>query len=502
MRVTLKSVAFVASYYLVTCVLTPPAVGMHARSMDFANHIRTCRISDAAPTTTAPKMNVWAALTSGEVAAVWEFVHNPRAGLNLTDPEEATLTDNYVYFIDTLHTNKSDVLPYLEGRGSLPAKYARVVVFEGGKDVPVSQEYMVGPLPVSVHTKLEKLDYIFNGGKGGTVPFNARYFDNKRSAASEPLLVSIMTNISDITVALSGFVYYGSSDERTNVTSTSTTPSSFDGSSAYRRILFRYPGSASYMIPLDFFVMLDISGTDASKYFLKGFVTNSRFFPDIASLREAFDAGELKEEFKQTRDQEWAEVKYQPSMGVRDLDDRLAPQSIELGGKRYKLDLEQQYIEFMGWSFYMAFTRTLGLMFYDIKFKGERILYELSMQEATAQYAGRTPKASGTLYQDSHYGFGTYSATLVPGFDCPYGSTLLNVSFPEGNATEVHPDAICIFEADSGFPLARHRASGSNEWGFDNLGTVKGSALHARTVATVGNYDYLFSYAFHVDGWR
>ena len=46
----------------------------------------------------------------------------------------------------------------------------------------------------------------------------------------------------------------------------------------------------------------------------------------------------------------------------------------------------------MGWSFYIAFTRTLGLMFYDIKFKGERILYELSMQEATAQYGGNQPK--------------------------------------------------------------------------------------------------------------
>lgn len=188
-------------------------------------------------------------------------------------------------------------------------------------------------------------------------------------------------------------------------------------------------------------------------------------------------------------------------MGVRDLDDRLAPQSIELGGKRYKLDVEQQYVEFMGWSFYMSFTRTLGLQFYDIKFKGERILYELSLQEAAAQYAGFQPKAAGTIYHDTYYSIGTYSATLVEGFDCPFGSTMLNVSFPEGNSTEVHPDALCIFESDSGFPLARHRTgSSSNDWGFASLGSVKGSALHTRTVATVGNYDYLFDYAFHVDG--
>jgi primary-amine oxidase len=132
-------------------------------------------------------------------------------------------------------------------------------------------------------------------------------------------------------------------------------------------------------------------------------------------------------------------------MGQRDLEDRLAPQSLEIGGKRYKLDAKQQYVEYMGWTFYMAFTRTLGLMFYDIKFKGERVLYELSMQESVAQYGGNQPKAAGTIYHDTYYSFGTYSATLVEGYDCPFGSTLLNVSFPKGNGTQVHPDSICLY---------------------------------------------------------
>ncbi len=79
---------------------------------------------------------------------------------------------------------------------------------------------------------------------------------------------------------------------------------------------------------------------------------------------------------------------------------------------------------------------------------------------------------------------------------------MLNISFPTGSGTtEFHPAAICIFEADSGYPLARHRTgSRTNPNGFTHLGSVKGSALHVRTVATVGNYDYLFDYAFHVDG--
>jgi primary-amine oxidase len=386
-------------------------------------------------------------------------------------------------------TNKTAVLPYIDGEGPSPSKYARVVIFEGGKEEPVSQEYMVGPLPVDEETKVEKLDYIFNGGKGGAVPFNGRAFDGKRSSATTPLLTKAMSDVADITIALFDGAYLGPTHNGTNMTAADTTPVSIDGSTAYRTIMFRYPGLASYMLPIDFYVIMDVTGTDASKYYLRGYVTDERFFATAAELRAAYDAGEIINEFPQTRDSTWALLDIQKEMGKRDLEERLAPQSIELGGKRYRLDTEQQYVEYMGWSFYMAFTRTLGLMFYDIRFKGERILYELSMQEAAAQYGGFQPKAANTVYHDTYYAIGTYAATLVEGFDCPYGASMLNISYPQGRGSSVHPQGLCLYEADSGFPVARHRTGGSSTYGFTRLGSVKGSALHVRTILTIGNYD-------------
>jgi primary-amine oxidase len=50
----------------------------------------------AAPATTAPKPNAWAQLTPEENLAVWDLLHDPASGLNLTHPDEAVLTDNYV----------------------------------------------------------------------------------------------------------------------------------------------------------------------------------------------------------------------------------------------------------------------------------------------------------------------------------------------------------------------------------------------------------------------
>ena len=53
-------------------------------------------LSEAAPTTTAPKANPWAPLTTEENLAVWNLLHDPATGLNLTHPDEAKLTDNYM----------------------------------------------------------------------------------------------------------------------------------------------------------------------------------------------------------------------------------------------------------------------------------------------------------------------------------------------------------------------------------------------------------------------
>ena len=348
----------------------------------------SCYDGDA-PVIQAPKANVWAQISAQDNFDVWNLLHDPVTGLNLTLPENATVTDNYVFWIDTLPTNKSDVLPFIDGDGPLPFKYARVIIFEGGKAEPDSQEYFVGPLPVSQDTTVQKLDYIYNGGRGGSVPFNARYADAIKSAPIDPLIASAMGNISDITAALfSGAVYFGATDNRTTLSSTSGTPLSYDGSQGFRNILFRLPGRGTYLSPIDFYLLVDCPGTDPSHYSVKGFVTNEKFYPDEASLRSAFESGDVAEHFNQPEDPSWTDVDYKPEMGVRALEDRFAPSSIELGGKRYQLDPEAQYVEYMGFSFYLSFSRTLGIMFHNIKFKGERILYELSLQEAMAQYAG------------------------------------------------------------------------------------------------------------------
>lgn len=53
-------------------------------------------LDEAAPTTSAPKSNIWAQIPPEDNLAVWNLLHAPSSALNLTDPSKAKPSDNYV----------------------------------------------------------------------------------------------------------------------------------------------------------------------------------------------------------------------------------------------------------------------------------------------------------------------------------------------------------------------------------------------------------------------
>lgn len=147
----------------------------------------------------------------------------------------------------------------------------------------------------------------------------------------------------------------------------------------------------------------------------------------------------------------------------------------------------------MNFSFYISFNRDTGLRLFDIRHKGQRILYELGLEEALAHYAGNDPVQSGTSYLDSYYGFGPYAFQLVPGYDCPSYATYMNTSFYVSETTHTHINSVCFFEFDADYPMQRHSQS-------DYVANTKNIYFTVRSVSTVGNYDYMFSYEFYYDG--
>ena len=145
-------------------------------------------------------------------------------------------------------------------------------------------------------------------------------------------------------------------------------------------------------------------------------------------------------------------------------------------------------------SFYISSNKDLGMQLHNIKYKGERIIYEVGLQEAVAHYASSSdPFQASNAYLDSAYGFGQSTFQLVSGFDCPSYATYLNTSFYDSETTHIHPSSICMFEYDTNFPIQRHTAP-------TYVSVTKNIQFVVRSVATVGNYDYVFDYEFFYDG--
>ena len=77
----------------------------------------------------------------------------------------------------------------------------------------------------------------------------------------------------------------------------------------------------------------------------------------------------------------------------------------------------------------------------------------------------------------------------MPGYDCPTYATYLNVTIA-GSYSYKEVKSLCIFEFDADYPIQRHSYTSN----------TKNIYLVVRTISTIGNYDYMFSYEFYMDG--
>lgn len=103
-------------------------------------------------------------------------------------------------------------------------------------------------------------------------------------------------------------------------------------------------------------------------------------FPSVESFLQAFHNGTLKRQAippHQAPDVSWSTRKRRGSQ--LDLDHLPGPRSVSFAGLRFRVDKELQYISWMGWGVYLGFNRDMGLSLWDVRFRGERIIYEVSL---------------------------------------------------------------------------------------------------------------------------
>ncbi|KAK6902868.1 hypothetical protein I203_108128 [Kwoniella mangroviensis CBS 8507] len=396
--------------------------------------------------------DIWKNLSIKEATDIPEWLWQPERGLNLTKSAIAADNDNAIFLIEAYVPPKAAALAYLNGSAEAPPKYAHAVVHYGNTEQIM--DYLIGPLPLSSETSMRPLTEIYHRPE---IPYNAHGF-NPNSTTMGLLLGSTFGPMSDITMDLFGGISKGHAND--TLIGSATAPMSYDGSwrKAWVGLKLNVPGH--YLFPVDLYAYFDLSGTDPSQWKLLKLVYNGQVFASEAEFRKAWSEGKLNKSKKPLLNDtsEWA---------TRTLD----------------------------WSLYLGFERDMGLNFWDINFKGERIIYEISPQEAMAQYSGTDPHQATTVFLDRAFGMGASVKELMVGYDCPAEAVYLPATVHTATGSSTRLNAICVFEKDSTKPLSRHTG-----WLKDEMGAIKGYELTVRSISTVGNYDYLFDLTLQLDG--
>ncbi|KAH9520183.1 hypothetical protein Btru_060229 [Bulinus truncatus] len=174
------------------------------------------------------------------------------------------------------------------------------------------------------------------------------------------------------------------------------------------------------------------------------------------------------------------------------------PREYEPDGRRYRV--KNQHIEYMEWSLNYRISTVSGPQVWDVRWSGERIAYEISLQDLGVIYGGANPATFYSHLSDSAFGLGNKAYGLMPGVDCPEHATLLPqyVFDVELNKAVMKHNAFCVFEHNTGVPLRRHNSN--EDTSGRNYGGLVDRVLVVRSIIVEFNYDYIFDVIFHQNG--
>jgi primary-amine oxidase len=431
------------------------------------------------------RTNIWKDLSDEETINLLDWLHSPSLNLGLTAVKDASLKDDFIFVTELLRPNKTDAIAFLDNASSAPLRYARVTIKRNSVDQASVDEYMVGPLPISNHTSIQELNFPYNSGRSST----KSYMPDVQ--ALETWFEKISVSVEDIIIDL--FQNHELNPEQApfrNFVASSNDQIWFEDDRTLRWVGFSQLSSANTLVPQGLYFKADTTGRDPTVWSVVQWLYNDITYDTVDDLRKAWQSPGFRK-LPGNLDGTWTRIEPDPMM--EDYSQAAPPVLHQSGEGRVHVEQNESFVSWMGFTFNLAFSQVNAMALFDIRLDGERIMYELSLQEAIAHYAGNDPIQSSTSFLDSLYGLGADISELVPGYDCPTYAVFLDTKHHRMEKTYSNTGTICIFEAPSDHPIQRH-SRGSWVTSFTN------SVLIVRCIAVVGNYDYLLDYIFYLDG--
>ncbi|XP_008298724.1 retina-specific copper amine oxidase [Stegastes partitus] len=417
---------------------------------------------------------VFADLTREEYWQVQQYMLKQK-DLDISTRQLTKPSENFLFLIDLHLPKKADVLNYLDAKGAKPAREATVVVFYGAKGYV--REYVVGPLPnPTYHHDVTKQRY------NADLPITARLVTiGEYALLFELFETKVFSKLQKILKESFGV------NEKRTLNAFEQMPRGVRSGDRKTWISFFRDMDGMYIHLVGFEVLINHQHLNASLWTVDRLMYNGKYYNSVEELQQAYDTSSVnKIVYKETPDYGSLKPRTKPL--------QIGPQQYYAEGKRYSV--QNNHVLYLDWSFAFGLSALTGMRVFDVRFKGERVAYELSVQEAMSMYGSATLGMIITKFLDSSIGIGRFAHELTRGVDCLDKATYVDTYRYSDIPAPRFQNSICIFEHNMGQPLRRHFA----DFFHHSYGGMVNSALVFRTVTAIGNYDYLWDFIFYQSG--
>lgn len=452
---------------------------------DVVKHIPCNKCTITNPVINGPwvEKSLFSPLSTSEMSIVYQFMLKKKLVNAVNNENKLKLKSNYVTGMVLAPPVKTEALQYLDQNSAFPGRFAVVRVVHGTHTPPYVAEYKVGPIDTSSPESMAAIQI-------RSISFDKRPRDQKEQT----------------------LLYYYANAEFSKLGD--LIKESFDGTSlgTGSRILI-YPASRelhhereshALLALSNNFVTMDIlpltavishRSTNHSEWDIYDFYYGEN--GPYQSADDLLTAYKTNKTTKITLPKGYLQ-KLQRSMTrnstkpYRQKAQVYPPHTYEPEGSRFTLDGHQ--VRWMGWRFEVNTHEIRGPALFDVNYKGERIVYENSINDVTLVYSSDTAGAglTVTVISDLLLGLGRRLG-FIRGIDCPKRARYLPSTYwNEGSQSGKMTDAICVFEANEEKPIWRHAYSGN--FGMNNIYLV------VRVAMNLINYDYMVDYHFYLDG--
>ncbi|XP_023278637.1 primary amine oxidase, liver isozyme-like [Seriola lalandi dorsalis] len=458
-------------FVLVSIILNIVLIGIHSKRAPKCSAQRTHPLRGKHD----DRSLIFADLTREEYSQVQQYMLKQK-DLDISSNQITKPSENFLFLIDLSLPKKADALAYLDNEDRKPTREATVVVFHGAKGY--IKEYVVGPLPNPIyHRDVTRERYKTE------LPLSARtvtigeyallfqFFETEVFSKLEQL----MKESFDV-------------DQHKRLDAFEQMPRGVRSGDRKTWVSFFRGVSGMYIHPVGFEVLVNHESVNESGWKVERLLYNGQYFDTVEDLKQKYNAGSVRKiVYKESPDY--------GSLKPRNKPLEIGPQLFYPNGARYSVS--KNHVLYLGWSFAFGLSSLTGMRVFDVRFKGERIAYELSVQEAMSVYGSITPGMILTKFLDSSIGIGRFAHELVRGVDCPYEATYVDTyRYIDVPAPVLFRNSICIFEHNMGQPLRRH----FSDFFHNSYGGMVNSALVFRTITAIGNYDYMWDFIFYQSG--